>query len=472
MRKRIHRALWPALAAGIALAGIAFGSRSTSPTFSASLIHNRPGSIGAANLADRNPNASAQTADSSRVSYAYSPVPADSSMVRFEAFGSGVTNADIQRAEAILSRVHAVSRISNFLGLRMHKPATVYLVNNASSYAKLLKQIGVSDGDANNLSQDSNGFTLRSTVIIPLFQNTSDDDLANTLTHELTHVTINQNIASLPSWMNEGMAVYMGFNGQKAIEPQAEFEGDEREYAEDILDVVQSGSLVPLTNDEAAILSGSETYDYELQDWLAVCDLISKFGISSIAKLANNLTHENPDQAFQSAFGETVPSFNASFTKQLQAAVRAKTNGASLNITIPAGFQGSLQFLAPNRIKYEALNASPGNYNIKWKTNGGLASILPAATPLKNAQSPDPSSAYLWLTSSHKLVYQNKTVADCGFRFDYQFGLYAFESAWIDFTNGQVAYVTQPSLFGVTIQDVQEIGPSNPLLPILRAEWA
>lgn len=402
--------------------------------------------------------------------YADSPYPSNKSLVKLKAFGTGVTANDVSHVASILNKVNSVGRVSSFLGLHMNHAATVYLVKSSSSYAKLLKQIGVSSGDANNLSQDSNGFTLRDTVIIPLNQNQTDTELANTLTHELTHATINQNISSIPSWMNEGMAVYMGFNGQKAIESPVQFEGDEREYADDILQIVQDKQLIPLTGDESAILSGAETYDYELQDWLAVCDLIHQYGILSISKLANALTHENADTAFAATFGESVATFNTKFTAQLEAAAKAKNSGAVVTVNVPSHFAGTIQFLGPNQTSYHALKAKPGTFQIKWNADGSITSNLPTATAAKSVGYGDPTSAYISFVPSSPMSENGKQVRDIGFRFDFENGLYAFQNSWIDFKGGQVSDQSGPSVLGITITNVTESGQSNPLLPILDAE--
>ncbi|WP_067618037.1 hypothetical protein [Alicyclobacillus acidiphilus] len=402
--------------------------------------------------------------------YAYSPYPSNLSLVKVKAYGSDVTTADVNHVTSILKEVGSVGRVSSFLGLRMSTPATIYLVRSSSSYAKLLKSIGVSKGDAQSLSEDSNGFTLGNTIIIPLNQNPSDADLANTLTHELTHATINQNISSIPSWMNEGMAVYMGFNAQKSLEPLVQFEGDEREYAEDILQVVQSNQLVPLTGDESAILAGTETYDYELQDWLAMCNLIHQFGISSIARLANALTHENADQAFQSTFGESVAAFNTQFTKQLEVAAKEPNSGALVTINVASHVSGSIQFLGPDQSHYQAVALQSGTHQIKWNKNGSLVSSLAGAAAEKPTDSPDPTSAYISVVPTTKLTVGKKQVHDFGFRFDFENGLYAFQSGWIDFTNGQVTDVTQPSALGFTITNVTELDTSNPIISMLNAE--
>lgn len=390
--------------------------------------------------------------------------------VRVVSFGSGVTSADVTRVQNMLTRVNSVERISQFLGVKMNRSAKIILVNNAASYSQALKNLGVSSGDASNLSEDSNGFTLGSTVIVPLFQNTSDAELTNTLTHELTHVDINQHIQSIPSWMNEGMAVFMGMNGQRTVETPIGFQDDELGYTEDILSVTQTGELVPLTGDESAILSGSESYDYELQDWLAMCDLISKYGFSSIQTLVSHLEHENADQSFEDTFGESVKSFNSQFTKVLKSSLSAPNDGASVQLTIAPSFSGDLLFQGPNESSLQGVIAKPGSYQFVVKQNGRVSSALPP-TPIVKSENPSSSSTmYLSVIPSKVDKVQESRVTNGGLSFSLENGLYTFDNAWINLANGTVVDESSPSVLGVTVEDVNTLDTSDPILNILKPE--
>lgn len=429
---------------------------------------------GAASIGSNVPNHPVQAAPSNAATKAAGTtsiwIPFLKPRVKVEASGTGVSTADVTRVQNMLTKVNSVQRISQFLGTTMNRSATVILVNNPASYSQALKKLGVSSGDASNLSEDSNGFTLGSTVIIPLFQNTTDAELANTLTHELTHVNINQHIQSIPSWMNEGMAVFMGMNGQESVQTPIDFDDSELSYAEDILSVTQSGQLVPLTGDESAILSGSESYDYELQDWLAMCDLISKYGFSSIQTLVSHLEHENADQAFQDTFGESVQAFNSQFTQVLKESVNQPNDGASLNLTISPDFAGDIQFQAPNTSKEQGIVAKPGHYQVVVHSNGTISSTLPSAAQMKSQNPASPSTMYLSLIPSKVEKVQKSKVSNAGLSFDLNDGLYSFDSAWINLANGSVLDQSEPSLLGVTVNTITELNSSDPILKILKSE--
>ncbi len=393
--------------------------------------------------------------------------------VKIEAFGSGVPSSEITHVQNLLNRVNSIQRIREFLGVRMNHTATIVLVKNAADYQTELRQLGVSAGDASSLSEDSNGFTLGSTVVIPLFQNPTDVDLANVLTHELTHVDINQHIANIPSWMNEGMAVYMGMNGQKAIENPVDFASDEKQDAEDILQVVQSNQLVPLTGSEAAILSGQETYDYELQDWLAVCYLIEHYGKSSIQTLVRHLESENPNQAFYDTYGETVSAFNAQFTKALKQSASVASGGAQLEISISPSYRGEIVVQPANQAVGRAFKAEPGTHHLTVTASGQVQADLPPDGTRKSAIPATPGTMYVSLLPQRFGTVAGQRLLDAQMEIQIQNGLYTFENAWEELENNPMYNPSSvPDVLGVAITAIHDEAPDDPILTMLNAENA
>lgn len=391
--------------------------------------------------------------------------------VKIVTYGTGVTSADINLVKTLLTKANSVQRISKFLGMKMNQSAKIILVQNAAGYSQALKSIGVPSSEASSLSEDSNGFTLDSTVIVPLFQNTSDTDLANTLTHELTHVNINQHISNIPSWMNEGMAVYMGMNGQESIENPLDFQSDELEYAEEILSVVQSKQLVPLTGYEAAILNGQDTYDYELQDWLAVCDLISKYGKSSISTLAHYLENESPDQAFLDTFGESVSTFNDQFTKQLDISAAVHNTGATLQMNFLPDYEGLVLFQGPNQAKNSAFVATPGEHTVVVHANGTVSTNLSAVGMKTSENLSDPGSMYVSLVPFKVMKIDNSKLKSGDFQINLSNGLYSYNDSWEELENNPVFNQSNaPSILGVSITSIKDESENNPILTILATE--
>lgn len=429
----------------------------------------------AASVADRGRAAQAEASSSSSstggihfsLPFLFGPA------VKIVTYGTGIPSSEVTHIQNLLNRVNAIQRIRDFLGIRMNHTATIVLVKNASDYQAELRQLGVSSSDASSLSEDSNGFTLGSTVVIPLFQNPTDVDLANVLTHELTHVDINQHISNIPSWMNEGMAVYMGMNGQKAVENPVDFASDEKQDAEDILQVVQSNQLVPLTGSEAAILSGQETYDYELQDWLAVCYLIAHYGKSSIQTLVRHLESENPNQAFYDTYGETVSAFNAQFTKSLKQSANVANAGASLEITISPTYHGEIFVQPANQAVGHGFRAEPGTHHVTVTASGQVQTDLPPVGTKKSKIPATPGTMYVSLLPQRFGDVDGQKLLDAEMEIQIQNGLYTFENAWEELANNPMydpSYV--PEVLGVSITAIHDEAPNDPILTMLNAENA
>ncbi|MFB5192863.1 hypothetical protein [Alicyclobacillus fastidiosus] len=388
--------------------------------------------------------------------------------VNVEAVGKGATPEDVANAKRILAQVDAPALIQNTVQLPLKEPITIELIGNTTAYAGALKSLGVSPSQATNLSMDTGGFTQNSTILIPLSQNKDNADLANTLTHEMTHAIFNQNISYLPSWINEGIAVTMGMTGQKAVENATVYSAYERQLAESIVDVAGQNQLQPLADDESVILSGETSYDYELQDWLAVRDLISEHGVAAIDRYLSLMSHHaDASQAFTVAFGEKEDVFNQHLTNLLKAAAASKDEGATFGLTIGSQFKGSIDFLQHGKTEWEGVQAKPGSYQITVQQDGRLEGALPAVAPISDVDPSDANTLYISLTPKGALNWQGHKVTDCGFAFDVRDGLYSFSDAWISLANGQTVYQSTPTLFGVSITSESEVNAADPIAKLL-----
>lgn len=396
---------------------------------------------------------------------------ADLKRIEVVADGSHVTAANVNRVKSMLGRVDSPALIEQSLGLKMKKPAVIEVVSGANDYKNALLKLGVSPHDAGALSTSSGGFTQNSTIVLPIDENADDTDLANTLTHELTHVYINQNVGPLPSWLNEGIAVFMGMRGQKRIESAVTFAGDERQFAENILDVSESHQLQPLSGNEEAILSGKTSYDYELQDWLAVSDLIDHHGIRSVRRYLNLVSrHLQSSQAFIDAFGERQDIFNKDFNGMMQIAAGTKDAGAKFTFSVSTAYHGNIGLLQHSESAWQVVRATAGEHVMAVGSNGSLSSDLSQVKSLVGNSPSDNHTLYISLLPSSPLYYHGHRVTDSGFAFDVHNGLYAFQNSWITLDTGDTTYLSVPRLFGVSIQSVAESNASNPLVALFGVE--
>lgn len=384
-------------------------------------------------------------------------------------FGTDVSLDKVQQVRQLLSDQHITDVVSNTLQMDLHGPVQIYLAQTAADYKNALKKLGVSVEDAQRFSSDTGGFTMGDNIVIPLYQNKTTADLTNTLGHELTHAYLNGNVGDIPSWLNEGLAVYTGMRVQAHVQDPVAYAGYEKQMAESVLDASSTGHLVPLADDEEQVLKGDASYDLELQDWLAVQYLIDKHGTSTFHTYFQTLNSgHSHSEAFQKAFQETPNQFNVNLTKLLQDAASAKDQGVTIQLTSNGTFQGYVRMLQHGTSIWRGLPMSGQQKVFTISPGGSLLGSFEGEEATKDTNSPDDSTLYIDLDPSKPLYYKGKQVDYCGFAIDYHHGLYGFVNAWITYKNGKTEYLQAPNLFGVNLTKVTEVSTDNLILSILQ----
>ncbi|MCL6547338.1 MAG: hypothetical protein K6T30_00340 [Alicyclobacillus sp.] len=383
--------------------------------------------------------------------------------------GSGSqTSAGVNQVRTLLTQYHLADLVSHNLHMQASQPVHVYVAQTAQGYARELQTIGISKGQAQSLSEDTGGFTQGNTVIVALYQNQRIPDLANTLAHELTHAVLNQNVGRLPSWINEGLAVFNGMAGQSAVQDPVAYAGYARQMAESVLDAAADGDLVPLADDEAQVLSGNASYDLELQDWLAVAYLIRHHGYAAFTDYFRRLRFGVPSSAaFYATFGETPQQYNREFTAWLKSLTTSKDKGFTVTIETPSSYRGTLRILQHATRTWRVWTAEPGAQTLSVTPAGSLLGGSASVRLVADSDPPDASTVYISMKPSAVMTYGGKRVKEFGFDIDYHYGMYAFANAWVTLQDGQQVYLNNPSLFGVKLTRLAELPGSNPLTSLI-----
>jgi hypothetical protein len=394
----------------------------------------------------------------------------DAQMVRVQALDKGVTKAQLTEVTQLLRQGGVVDEVVAQLGQHLRSPVTIQLASNANAYSRALAEQGMSTAQAKQLSEDTGGFAQGQTIVIPLYQNTSRPDLGNTLGHELVHVCLNENVGQVPSWINEGLAVNTGMAVQRRIESAVAYGGYARRLAESIIAAKTSGKWVPLANTETPLLTGAAPYDLELQDWLAVADLLQAKGHSPLPEYFAALrAGVSPDQAFARAFKETRQALDQRLQSLVARAAAAKDPGLDLALSIPKGYRGYLRILPHGSQQWQGLRVSSGELRLTLTADGHLKGAPQPVTTTQDAAPADTHTVYINLDPVQPFTYHGKSVRDSGFAIDYHDGLYGFVNAWITTRDGHTVYVNRPEIFGVQVTRAVEHTATNPLLPLLAA---
>lgn len=416
---------------------------------------------------ETSPSGTAATDHATHSANTASPLAAPASprpqndLAQIRIINRGASAATVEHVRNLIQQNNLPGLVSGVLNEHLRGPVQLYLAQTAGEYKSVLASLGVSPEDAARFTRDTGGFTQDSTVVVPLYQNTTDPDLVNTLAHELTHVYLNQNVGDLPSWIDEGLAVYVGMSAQRKVQDPVAYEGYAKQAAEDVISAAAQGKLVPLTADESAVLSGGQPYDLELQDWMAVADLIRTHGSASVHRFLQAVAGgTSAGAAFRNAFGEDEATLNRSLENLLTQAAKASDHGVDITVVIDSGYTGELQVLQHGSQLWRGIAAAQGRHRITVLPDGSIVADLRLTSKTQDSQPADAQTLYIDLDPAHSLTYQGQRVDDCGFAIDVHHGIYAFVNSWVTTAKGKSTYLDTPSLFGVHIVQVQDRAPS------------
>ena len=389
-------------------------------------------------------------------------------LVSVKPFSSDVTASDLHDVQQLLSNYHIVDMDSRTLQMNIHQSVSIILCKNQTDYKNELASIGVASGETKKITLDTGGFTLGNTIVIPLYQNSTLPELANTLGHELTHAILNQNVGNFPSWMNEGLAVTDGIHVQSEVENSVAYQGYAKQMAENVLRAAKSESLWALEPDESKVLSSTATYDLELQDWLAVRNLIQKHGLQAFSDYFYRLRiGESEATAFQRSFGASESAFNQKMTSHFIDAAQQMDSGVTLSFRIPSDFHGNIRMLQHGTQTWVGFHPTAGANTVNVTNSGTLTGAVTPLAPIWDSTPPDGITLYVNINPTTPFTYQGKKVQYAGFAIDYHYGLYSFVNSWVTLNNGQTIYLYDPALFGIQLTSISENQLNPWLTPLL-----
>ncbi len=202
------------------------------------------------------------------------------------------------------------------LGYVPDKSTHVVLFSTKNSYRKALKRAGVPTDQISKIVNETGGLTVQSDIWIPLYALQDQSELANVLTHELTHVVLNQqNIGDeIPVWLNEGIAWHDGMLAKSQVSPlKAQQEWDALNAQ--LQQAVDAGIAVPLTASEDDILNAQ--YNVEWEDYLAVRQLIQNGGQEKFKSFIQQVEKDGVEKSFLTTFGIPMKEYENNFYQSI-----------------------------------------------------------------------------------------------------------------------------------------------------------
>lgn len=225
-----------------------------------------------------------------------------------------VTQTTLKAASKIVQQISLPILKSN-VGLPTGSTKLV-LFSSKQSYANALAQAGVPHSQLNAIVSNTGGLTIGSDIWIPLYNLEDQSDLANVLTHELTHVVLNQKGIgdTIPTWVNEGMAWHDGMQALDQVDSN-KAKQESAALTQQVQEAKQNGHLLPLTASEDDILNAD--YNVEWTDYLAIQNLISQQGPQKMDAFLNSIAKNGVDASFQAVYQEPITQFENNFINKL-----------------------------------------------------------------------------------------------------------------------------------------------------------
>lgn len=223
-----------------------------------------------------------------------------------------VPNKALAKTAGLIQAV-SLGIIQENIGTLPLQPAEFLLYGSPAGYIQAVAAV-FPKSEVTTATGQTAGFTFHSDVVIPMYLYSSDAYLANTLTHELTHVTLNQDSlgAQLPTWINEGFAWYNGMQAEAKISP-----AEETSLFNLLLKGVEAargnGQLLPLTAGEQDVLHHNAQYNLEFFDYLAVNSLIDKYGLQKFREFLRSIHGEGVQGSFLKTFGISLDHYERNF---------------------------------------------------------------------------------------------------------------------------------------------------------------
>jgi len=191
--------------------------------------------------------------------------------------------------------------------------ASIILADNFLTYSHRVEDVFPAS-EVPTVESQTGGFTAGTTVVIPLYKYGNEGALANTLTHELTHVTLNERgiSAGLPSWLNEGFAWYNGLAAEKELDAN-QVTTLCQQLQNQLANAIDRHELLPLELNVSQIIRAKPGYNVEYEDYLAVKFLISSFGLTKFQVFLHGVPSRGAKLSFENTYGMSLSDFEKLF---------------------------------------------------------------------------------------------------------------------------------------------------------------
>lgn len=192
----------------------------------------------------------------------------------------------------------------------------IILVSKDETYRSALINIGAPLEDIEIAATQASAMTVNSNIVIALYKIEDYTELAETITHEMTHVVLIQNgiNVKMPIWVNEGLAWYNGMLVMTNLDlKKAKEVTGSLNY--DLNQVIKDGQLIPLHKLDIEYYSAP--YNVEWESYLATLGFIMKKndGWKTLKSFIDDVKSSDFEKSFKTHYGVTVREYEDEFYK-------------------------------------------------------------------------------------------------------------------------------------------------------------
>ncbi len=236
--------------------------------------------------------------------------------IQIVAGDSGVNSQTLKSASSIVNEFSLPILQANVNMVPTNK-AEIVLFSSSQTYGDALVRAGLPSNEVTAIVSQTGGIAVNSSIWIPLYNIRGKADLANVLTHELTHVAFNQAGIGhkLPLWINEGLSWFNGLAAQEKINP-TETKLIKSALKSSVIKASKKGQLLPLGDIDQGILNAP--YNVEFQAYMATDALIKKYGLEQFKQFLNQSRRQDVNESFRLNFKASIESYEKEFDKSLR----------------------------------------------------------------------------------------------------------------------------------------------------------
>lgn len=248
-------------------------------------------------------------------------------------------------------------QVDQQLGLKATLPVTIQVFGSGAEFTQHFSDESYDASSSSIYGQDTQAVTEGPQWIAIDAQGLSFDEGINVLAHELTHAILASSFASLPTWLNEGLAWHEGLTAELGGSPLSLLsQGLWWSLWRSPIQAAASNQLQPLLSAPAT----STRYNVEAQDNYAVEQLIRAHGFAKLLTFLHGIPRYGESNAFQKVYQQPESQFATNVDSSIESDATLSAPSLEVSVRTVAGVPSELFVSDPagTTFVYSGVNAN------------------------------------------------------------------------------------------------------------------